>query len=250
MTTICSMRSSPDWPVLFDAQPASAATASASTRIHLLFIYSPLVVVGFAALVALMTDHRFSPANITPILKKQIYLRRSCNSAVAPDLMLGLYVLPRLSALRRVNNPPHPSINALIQNTAGMPIAVAINPNSIGPTRRMMLSAVSRKPIASPERPCADPVNMSIIVIGAVQPMPSPNTNEISASMVALTQNGTSKNASAPRPNANASTLSSPELAIKRGSQKRATNAAAAYAASTMPIADAESPAARAYTGL
>src|ERR1019366_4978132 len=90
-----------------------------------------------------------------------------------------------------LRKPPVPSISALIQNTGDSPNADATEPNTIGLTTFVREFTVIFNPSASPERPSGALPNISMVTIGPQQPMPSPNTNDIDASIVALLKNGT-----------------------------------------------------------
>ena len=160
------------------------------------------------------------------------------------DLLLDTYFFGRLSI------PPLPISSALIQNMATNPNAEAIEPKAMGATRRVRCSTDMRNPIVSPERPSADLLNISIEIIGCPHPIPRPKPNEIKPSIAALLKNGIMARPAAPTKNAPASTLSSLNPAIRRGSITRTTNIAAELTASTIPMVEADRPIEWAYTGM
>src|SRR5215218_5684678 len=86
--------------------------------------------------------------------------------------------------------PPAAITPALMANTANRPSADPTEPKIAGPSTRIRLFTVSRKPSVSPVRPCGEWLNISISVIGWPHPMPQPKRNDTSASGNALWQKG------------------------------------------------------------
>src|ERR1022692_5131290 len=103
------------------------------------------------------------------------------------------------SATGRAIQPPAAIINALIQKTGNRPNADAMVPNNAGPHTRMRLLTDCRKPKVSPDRPSAEWLKTSIVVIGKPHPMPNPKVNDTTASPMVPLKTGTRKNPIAAR---------------------------------------------------
>src|SRR6185295_1281256 len=76
------------------------------------------------------------------------------------------FLSPRSPARRRMSKPPEPNTIALTQKTANKPNAEPSEPNSTGTITRVRLFMVTRNPMISPERPCMELLNASVMVIG------------------------------------------------------------------------------------